>query len=490
MAVIDSVKLPDNSTYDVADNYSGYAKKAAGATTGDLASLTATGDLADSGKKLSDLVLKADVKDVLNSTSTTDPLSAKQGKVLSENIIALENMYGVKNCIDSLSAVGANATNNDGTFTNTVADSYTYFYMYVQAWDGATFKGNLANAGITQAGEYSYPITIPSGTKTLQIIHNGGTYDIRISFECNVEGDYIISFRVLGADPSTIGSLSFDKVMLRDARVVDDTFVPYAPTNRELMSYKANGKVGAKNLLNMDEYSKPLTHTKAGDSYTFPVLSDIRDRIYQFTDTNMNGIFTVVFSSSGTNVRPAIEIFNSSDTKVAEMITDPVTSSGLSISLPFNNGCKIRVTYFDGGGEPITFTDAMIRIAEDTDETYQPYAMTNRQLTDALDYRGEYIFTGIPYSSSYGHMYASISLPIPKKLRNLYSYTLSDVYLGGAFASELLTIGSGDGISANLESVRLTSTLTNYFASAGAQFNSLSALVSANASITLTVTVQ
>ena len=182
-----------------------------------------------------------DVVDTLISTATNKPLSANQGRVLADNLAANEES-GAKNHADSSTATTQNESNNNGVFTNTVADSYTDFAMYIQAWTGSTFISNLTYQTITATGDYSYNITIPSGTDTLQIIHNGGNYDLRAKFNCDVEGDYIISFRVLGANPSEIGGLSFDKVMLYDARIIDPTFVPYAKTNKQLTNDKAERK--------------------------------------------------------------------------------------------------------------------------------------------------------------------------------------------------------------------------------------------------------
>ena len=155
MAIIDSVKLPDNSTYEVADNYSGYAKKVSSATTDDLASLTATGDLADSGKKLSDLVLKSDVKDVLNSTSTTDPLSANQGRVLNENVEAIVDVYGAKNQLDDDNCFAIDDMDKSGhTFTSNNTDTRSYLNLYIDAWDGATYIQGLVSEIISSTGHY------------------------------------------------------------------------------------------------------------------------------------------------------------------------------------------------------------------------------------------------------------------------------------------------------------------------------------------------
>ena len=115
MAIIDSVKLPDNSTYDVADNYSGYAKKVASATTDDLASLTATGDLADSGKKLSDLVLKSSIVSSLTSTATDVPLAANMGKTLEDNK-AEKSLINNRNLLDNWYFIGGGSQQGGNKF--------------------------------------------------------------------------------------------------------------------------------------------------------------------------------------------------------------------------------------------------------------------------------------------------------------------------------------------------------------------------------------
>lgn len=247
MATIDSVKLPDNSTYDVADNYSGYAKKVADATTDDLASLTATGDLADSGKKLSDLVLKSDVKDVLNSTSTTDPLSANMGHALADNLAADEesgaknfNVYPYKDTTKSLNGITF-TDNGDGTITvNGTATTITVFDMHLY----------LDNPCIVENGTYILS-GCPSGggisTYNIRAYEkNSGGTDVIIGNDygngvtLTLNGDYYdndsvhLDLAIVVASGAVISTPITFKPMLRDARIIDPTFAPYAETNLQL----------------------------------------------------------------------------------------------------------------------------------------------------------------------------------------------------------------------------------------------------------------
>jgi len=76
---------------DISGLDSDKADKVSGATNGNFAGLDVNGNLTDSGHKDSDyedadatILKQANIVDALNSTSTTAPLSANQGKVLKD----------------------------------------------------------------------------------------------------------------------------------------------------------------------------------------------------------------------------------------------------------------------------------------------------------------------------------------------------------------------------------------------------------------------
>ena len=227
MATIDSVKLPDNSTYDLTDNYSGYAKKVSSATTDDLASLTATGDLADSGKKLSDLVLKADVKDVLNSTSTTDPLSANMGRVLGENVEAIVDVYSAKNLWDIegwLNRIGQPFTKSGNIYTTSITDARTNTNKCV--FSDTDIEVTLS-APLTASGSMAFYVDlfdsndqVVGGISLSQPTFTGVGCKVRFNF-------------------NSTGTVTLTEPMLRDARITDPTFVPFAKTNLQLTNDKA-----------------------------------------------------------------------------------------------------------------------------------------------------------------------------------------------------------------------------------------------------------
>ena len=67
--------------------------------------------------------------------------------------------------------------------------------------------------------------------------------------------------------------------------------------------------------------------------------------------------------------------------------------NGVVITIPNNaTTCIARILVYTGYGSGLTFKP-MIRLATDSDTTYQLYAMTNRELTDALS--GRYVLDSI-----------------------------------------------------------------------------------------------
>ena len=351
MAIIDSVKLPDNSTYEVADNYSGYAKKVSSATTDDLASLTATGDLADSGKKLSDLVLKSDVKDVLNSTSTTDPLSANQGRVLNENVEAIVDVYGAKNQLDDDNCFAIDDMDKSGhTFTSNNTDTRSYLNLYIDAWDGATYIQGLVSEIISSTGHYEYSVSIPNNTNRIRVVHNGSQRNIGVSFNTSVTGTCIISLDITGVDPTTAGGLSLGNIMIRDARILDPTFAPYAKTNKQLT--KDVSGITNRNFLDNGWF----TINQRGQM-NYPSNAYTVDRWSNNVSTAIESN-TVVKTSSGVTVNNganAVVSFN-------QKIENPANLSGKAVTM----SAIINNTLYS---KTATFSDVRIAVTSDIDFT-------------------------------------------------------------------------------------------------------------------------
>lgn len=221
MANIETVRLPDGTVYNVADAISGYASKVTGGTDGDLVNLDANGDIADSGWKTTALE-------------------------------ALVNVYGSKN-LNVYPYEDTTKTTNGITFTDKGDGS-------IKVGD-STAQTATANAQLYCQQLNSNPVYLKNGTYELSGCPAGGsesTFRVVVNYKdtnnANVyvysyggdteftingsygdaNGAYIRTYiQVISGATIDAGGITF-KPMIRDARIKDATFVPYAMTNQEI----------------------------------------------------------------------------------------------------------------------------------------------------------------------------------------------------------------------------------------------------------------
>lgn len=181
-----------------------------------------------------------DIVDNLTSTATDKPLSANMGRVLNENVEAIVDVYGAKNQLDDDDYLSLDNMDKSGhTFTSNNTDSRNYFDFTIDVWDGTTFIQTLVNETVASTGHYEYSVNIPNNANRLRVFHNGSQRNISVLFNTSVTGACIISLDVTGVDPTTVGGLSFENIMIRDDRITDPTYEPYAKTNQQLTADKA-----------------------------------------------------------------------------------------------------------------------------------------------------------------------------------------------------------------------------------------------------------
>lgn len=156
--------------------------------------------------------------------------------------------------------------------------------------------------------------------------------------------------------------------------------------------YADNGILGAKNLL------KNVATSQTINSVTYTVNSD-KSVTVNGTGTNpsagvkeLNQHFTLpagnyILSGSPHNVFSEtgfrLQIYNWTDS-TAVVTCD--TDEDAHFAIGENKDIAVRIWFQETpstGGSNITFYP-MLRLASDTDSTYQPYAMTNAELTDAV----------------------------------------------------------------------------------------------------------
>ena len=251
--------------------------------------------------------------------------------------------------------------------------------------------------------------------------------------------------------------------MLRLASITDNTYVQYAKTNQELtaenqtLTNKLNNEIvtrstlGAKNILPFDFADIKALNTNgtwAGNVYTY--------RGVAFT-VNSDGTISATGTATGGNA--SIKIFAASSNY--EMLGKEVILNGC----PSGGGAstyRIQAyrmatadgsagTYFDDGAGTDAFTalnDAsgtvgsfavavyenetvtnllfkpMVRLASDLDDTYQPYAKTNRELTAENQILTQKI--GTVTNKTLAANATSIEFDVPTSGNNLIKFYSSD----------------------------------------------------------------
>ena len=198
-----------------------------------------------------------DVVDTLISTATNKPLSANQGRLVADNLAANENVYGAKN-LNSYPYYHGNrytngitfTDNGDGTITATgtaLADALFSIHSrdITEPPILEVTNGNYIFTGCPSGGNGGY------GTRVFQSAKITGTredygFDYGDGLSFTVDGGYYSDdYAVLGlhiivfsGTALPVGGITF-KPMLRDARILDPTYEPYAKTNQQLTADKA-----------------------------------------------------------------------------------------------------------------------------------------------------------------------------------------------------------------------------------------------------------
>lgn len=330
-------------------------------------------------------------------------------------IADIVNVYGAKNLIPYpyYRPSGYTSGNMTGTYDangvitiNKTADTITrYFALY----NGEPFL--LPNT------TYTLSLELTNATNTSVYVANGvgagldmaairnkatGKYDVTFTTPSTFDDNLIIGL-YYGKD--TVETNAIVKVMIRLASIQDDTYVPYVPTNKELMSCKVNGELGAKNLLLYPYYET----TKTSNGVTFTDNGDGTITV-NGTASGGNAIFLCVnYQTESQNLFSNIEID-------APLMFTGCPSGGSSDTYHIQIAFSVGSGAWQGGGidtgsgklcmpisgqthyhiytcriivkEGTTLNNAlfkpMLRLASDTDPTWQPYAKTNKELTDDI----------------------------------------------------------------------------------------------------------
>lgn len=249
MADISSVKLPDASEYDVTD---------------------------------AEALHSSDPVNNLNSTSTTLPLAANMGHAIGDNLTANEE-NGAKNlAILNLSSIMS--INTGGTWSGNVYSHRSVNFTVTDngvsvsgtASGGAAFidipispltngKNYIAN-GISGGADETYQIKFMNSSLVVQSVSD--LYDGERTFEKNSTNQNVEIYRIRVASGANVTTEIYP--MIRDARILDPTFAPFAETNLQLT--KKTSGLSNENLLDNPWFTVNqrgfTSHTM--DTYYFP----------------------------------------------------------------------------------------------------------------------------------------------------------------------------------------------------------------------------
>ena len=309
---------------------------------------------------------------------------------IDAEISAICNVYGSKNMCPTESRVIQGFTyapDKDGymscsTSTDTRSWGYTYANQKFRLKKGTYFIKAFEKTAYT-TGYVGLQIFDSNGNAIFiatwaTLLSTGQTFTLAADTDIGVEyklGD---------------GAYAF---MIMDNRIKDRTYVPYAPTNRDCMSYAVNTKLGAHNLLQnhfTTQTVNGITVTVASDGVV--TLNGTLTSSYavipisRYTDHGnlpiMNGAYTLTgHPKTYTGTADLVLRFYNPNGDEANH-----DDRGDGTTVNYVRGSDYNVAIIVQGGIGKTITNAvvkpMLRTVEDTDTTFAPFAMTNRELTE------------------------------------------------------------------------------------------------------------
>lgn len=287
-------------------------------------------------------------------------------------------------------------TDNNGNVVNIVANG--------------TVSDSQVNSELNLCPNNTY--YLPAGS---YILSGGVSYNARIFYyngtsyynsrpdEVNfdVSGNENTTRYTIAITPGTTVNNAVFKPMIRKATVSDSTYEPYHESVEESlndkMSYADNGVLGAKQFLPLSlEGIKELNSSRTwnGNScshngITFTVNTDSKGSVTSISTSGTSTGFAFLRLASVSKLSGSFKLNGGISNNVFVYIQNETTSTQVARSetgdidvnlSPTNDiiNCIVGINPASGGTNTIY---PMLRLATDTDPTYQPYAQTNRELT-------------------------------------------------------------------------------------------------------------
>lgn len=401
-------------------------------------------------------------------------------------IADIHNVYGSKNLVrfDSNGYAGAGVTftpNADGTVTtsgqytgtsNSISWTVCSFININSFENGKTY---YLSGGADGGGSNKYMLQVrgtnrSTGSDTWICASNNSTDNPSFVYDLDTYRDMYL--RIIVYPGYNMDGKVF-KPMITTASVKDKTFTPYAPTNSQVLSHRENSVLGAKNLLP----NTATTNTYRG--VTFTVASNGKVTVSASTASTGDSNLTIGTCRLKAGTYRLSGMPSNYDGSNSTMKLTAKTASGTSVNWEdrgknhnemkthtFLVDTDIVVYLYTYSGN--TYSDIsvapMITLASDSDPKFQPYSMTNQQLTnrmteisdelllklDAADY-------GSSANSSFSYTLANSTL----YLALIFSYGYND-----AFAAYMVSVASTGSVKysplSESSNVTVSASLNNF----------------------------
>ena len=170
--------------------------------------------------------------------------------------------------------------------------------------------------------------------------------------------------------------------------------------NSEKMTYKDNGILGAKNLLKVRDFTsitlQGITFTKQSNDTILMNGTNDGTEVTYLTLNNLvvpAGDYILSKGFTNANVKLSADAYN--DSSWVKKLATSVNDDEVDLSVDYSGYDRVRFQFIIEKNTVVSNITAypMLRLASDTDSTYRPYAMTNKELTDKVN-------EGIPTASA------------------------------------------------------------------------------------------
>lgn len=316
--------------------------------------------------------LVAAINELVNNLKTKVSWSDAKGYVRKNKLIPTGVLTYTENGITF-------TLNSDGSVTvnGTATARADYTYSVFKA-DGKT--NVISGAPANGTGKWNVRIDLTASGETNQCYDDGvsGASYTKMSTAAGTEVKCVI--RVYTGN--TFNNVKFYP-MLRDASIADDTYEPYIPDNTELFPRSEQAVLGAKNIWDDNialSSNASATVTKTTDGYAVQTNTTANSG-GQFNQTPLRtrytpfGNITVSFEYKS-DIACAGYIGKSDVTLATDWTKVSYSVDGSTMgAICFYNRDTTKTPL-------IEMRNMMITLATDTDPSFVPPAMTNRELTD------------------------------------------------------------------------------------------------------------